>query len=135
MSEAVLSHSIGPLIVPFYPAIIMSMIMQAIYPIRPHSYRQEELVRTERLLDKWYIELPEHLRFDPSSPKFMSQPPHVLTLHMQYWCTVLLLHRPLCVGIFLPAYSRSHTRYSIRHLSNATNKGFVTFILSRDQRV
>lgn len=88
-------------------AIIMSMTIQAIYPIRPHSYRQEELASTEQLLDKWYIELPEHLRFDPSSLKFLSQPPHVLTLHMQYWCTVLLLHRPLCVGIL----HRLHTNF------------------------
>lgn len=71
--------------------------MQAIYPIRTHTFRQPEFVRIEQLLDKWYIELPEHLRFDASLPKYYTQPPPVLTLHMQYWCTVLLLHRPLYV--------------------------------------
>ena len=73
------------------------MIMQAIYPIRPHSFRQAEFVRLEQLLDRWYIDLPEHLRFDPTQPKYFTQPPQILTLHMQYWCTVLLLHRPLWV--------------------------------------
>ncbi|THH02019.1 hypothetical protein EW026_g775 [Hermanssonia centrifuga] len=87
-------------------SIILSMIMQAIYPIRPHSFRQTEFARVEQLLDKWFIELPEPLRFDPSSPKYLTQPPHILTLHMQYWCTVILLHRPF-----------------IRHLSNASSKG------------
>lgn len=87
-------------------SIILSMIMQAIYPIRPHTFRQTEFARIEQLLDKWYIDLPEHLRFDPSSPKYYSQPPHVLTLHMQYWCTVILLHRPF-----------------IRHLTTASSKG------------
>lgn len=76
-------------------AIILSMIMQAIYPIRPHSFRQTEFTRIEQLLDKWYLELPEHLRFDANTPKYSTLPPHILTLHMQYWCTVLLLHRPL----------------------------------------
>jgi len=84
-------------------SIILSMIMQAIYPIRPHTYRSAEFSRIEKLLDKWYIELPEHLRFDSSSPKYLTQPPQILTLHMQYWCTVILLHRPF-----------------IHHLTNST---------------
>lgn len=86
-------------------SIILSMIMQTIYPIRPHSFRQTEFNRIEQLLNKWYLELPEHLRFDANSPKYVTQPPHILTLHMQYWCTVLLLHRPF-----------------IRHLSSTGSK-------------
>lgn len=82
------------------------MIMQAIYPIRLHTFRQSEFTRIEQLLDKWYIDLPEHLRFDPSSPKYYSRPPHIFTLHMQYWCTVILLHRPF-----------------IRHLMATSGKG------------
>ncbi len=106
------------------------MTIQSIYPIRPHTFRHEELTRTEQLLDKWYIELPEHLRFDPSSPKYLSQPPHVLTLHMQYWCTVLLLHRPLCVpcAIIAPRSHFSHL-FSIRHLTNASSKGCVFSVI------
>lgn len=75
------------------------MIVQAIYPIRPHIFRTTEYSRLEKLLAKWYLELPDHLLFDPASAsaKQTLLPPHALTLHMQYWCTVLLLHRPLYV--------------------------------------
>lgn len=83
-------------------SIILSMIMQDIYSIRPKCDRQAEFSRFEKVLTKWYLELPEHLRFDPGHPKGFSPLPHVLTLHMQYWCTVLLLRRPF-----------------IRHLSDA----------------
>lgn len=75
-------------------SIILSMIVQTVYPIRRHAFRSSEYHRLEKLLDKWYFELPEHLQFDPASQKDTSLPPHCLTLHMHYWCTVLLLHRP-----------------------------------------
>lgn len=92
------------------PAIILSMIMQTIYPIRPHTFRQPEFNRVEQLLQKWYFDLPEHLRFDGhNTQKHATQPPHILTLHMQYWCTVLLLHRPF-----------------IQHITSANTKGWVT---------
>jgi hypothetical protein len=73
---------------------LLGRMFVAIYGIRPVSSRHTESMHFERLLDKWYIELPEHLRFDPGSLKTSLPQPHVLTLHMQYWCTVLLLHRP-----------------------------------------
>ncbi|KAF5384170.1 hypothetical protein D9615_003165 [Tricholomella constricta] len=73
---------------------ILSMIVQAIYAVRPTSSRHSESKFLEGLLDKWYHELPGHLRYDPGSTKRPTPPPHVLTLHMQYWCAVLLLHRP-----------------------------------------
>jgi hypothetical protein len=74
---------------------ILSMIVQAIYAVRPISSRHAESAVLEGLLDKWYIELPEHLRHEPCSSTHPVPLPHVLTLHMQYWCAVLLLHRPL----------------------------------------
>ena len=70
------------------------MIIQAIYAVRPVNSRHGESVFLEGILDKWLYELPEHLRYEPTSSKMVPLP-HVLTLHMQYWCTVLLLHRPL----------------------------------------
>ncbi|KAG6888363.1 hypothetical protein C0995_008950 [Termitomyces sp. Mi166 len=73
---------------------ILSLIVQAIYAIRPTSSRHSEAKFLEGLLDKWYIGLPENLRYDIGSIKRPTPPPHVLTLHMQYWCAVLLLHRP-----------------------------------------
>ncbi|KAK0469332.1 fungal-specific transcription factor domain-containing protein [Desarmillaria tabescens] len=73
---------------------IISMIVQAIYAVRPVSSRHAESVYLESMLDKWYLELPAHLQHDPVSLKHPVPLPHVLTLHMQYWCAVLLLHRP-----------------------------------------
>ncbi|KZT01624.1 uncharacterized protein LAESUDRAFT_663600 [Laetiporus sulphureus 93-53] len=75
-------------------SIILSMIMQCLYAIKLPPNRQAEFSRLEKLLSKWYLDLPGHLRFDPAAPKTPVPLPHILTLHMQYWCTVLLLHRP-----------------------------------------
>ncbi|TFK80053.1 hypothetical protein K466DRAFT_504549 [Polyporus arcularius HHB13444] len=75
-------------------SIVISEICQAIYSIRPSPNRPGELARLDSQLTKWLLELPEPLRYDPASPKNPPPPPHILTLHMQYWCTVLLLHRP-----------------------------------------
>ncbi|GLB40011.1 putative fungal specific transcription factor [Lyophyllum shimeji] len=73
---------------------ILSMIIQAIYAVRPVSSRHSESKFLEAMLDKWYLELSEHLRYELGSTKRPTPTPHVLTLHMQYWCAVLLLHRP-----------------------------------------
>jgi hypothetical protein len=77
-------------------AIILSEVIQCIYAVRSGAGRHSESIRLGALLDKWLLELPEHLRFDPSNWKKPHPPsPFILTLHMQYWCVVLLLHRPL----------------------------------------
>ncbi|KAG7451574.1 uncharacterized protein BT62DRAFT_942573 [Guyanagaster necrorhizus] len=73
---------------------IISRIIQAIYAVHPVSSRHAESVYLEGMLDKWYLELPIHLQHDPVSLKHPVPLPHVLTLHMQYWCAVLLVHRP-----------------------------------------
>ncbi|KAI9508265.1 fungal-specific transcription factor domain-containing protein [Russula earlei] len=74
---------------------ILSEVVQTIYAVRPGLGRHSESIRLGGLLDKWLLELPEHLRFGPSNRKKQHpMSPFVLTLHMQYWCVVLLLHRP-----------------------------------------
>jgi len=74
---------------------ILSEVVQAVYAVRPGPGRHSESIRLGALLDKWLLDLPEHLRFDPSNWKRPHPPsPFVLTLHMQYWCVVLILHRP-----------------------------------------
>jgi hypothetical protein len=79
-----------------FAANILSEVVETIYAVRPSQARHSESLRLGALLDKWLLDLPEHLRFDPSSWKKSHPPsPFVLTLHMQYWCVVLLLHRPL----------------------------------------
>nr|GAT58093.1 predicted protein [Mycena chlorophos] len=78
-------------------ATIVNQILQSIYALRPQGSRHAELVVLDGLLEKWRLSLPEHLQYDPAvrptSAADVPQPP-VLTLHMQYWCTVLLLYRP-----------------------------------------
>lgn len=64
------------------------------YSPRSISSRHSARASLESQLDKWHIELPESLRLDTGVEV---SPPHILTLHMQYWCAVLLLHRPLYV--------------------------------------
>ncbi|KAF8960867.1 fungal-specific transcription factor domain-containing protein [Flammula alnicola] len=74
---------------------ILSTIVQTIYAVRPVSSRHAESAVLEGLLDKWYLDLPDHLRYEPAGSAKQPTPlPNVLTLHMQYWCAVLLLHRP-----------------------------------------
>ena len=68
------------------------MIVQVIYAVKEVSSRQLEAVQLEQTLDRWYLELPAHLRYVQGG---FVPPANVLTLHMQYWCAVLLLHRPL----------------------------------------
>lgn len=85
-------------------AAILARTVQSIYTVSPVSSRHAKAIQLESALDKWRLELPEHLRFElrynsagnVKLPVGKSAPlPHVLMLHMQYWCTTLLLHRPL----------------------------------------
>ncbi|KAH8112249.1 fungal-specific transcription factor domain-containing protein [Phellopilus nigrolimitatus] len=73
---------------------ILAMIVQAIYAVKPVPSRHLEALQLERTLDRWYMDLPEYLCYDTSVKSASVPPPNVLTLHMQYWCAVLLLHRP-----------------------------------------
>jgi len=80
-------------------AMILSSIVQCIYAIRPEQTRISQFHALEEALDNWLLGLPEHLRYDPIAARFSGAParllpPNVLTLHMKYWCTVILLHRP-----------------------------------------
>ncbi|KAL5478360.1 hypothetical protein ACEPAI_2544 [Sanghuangporus weigelae] len=84
---------------------ILAMIMQAIYAVNPVSSRHFEALQLERTLDRWYMDLPEYLRFDTSVRSTNIPPPNVLILHMQYWCVVVLLHRP-----FIPRYVAMHQK-------------------------
>lgn len=81
-----------------YLAVIISQILEGLYSIKQAvSSRHREAARLEETLDKWLLALPDHLKVDINSIKNGAAPPapHILTLHMQYWNAVLLLHRPL----------------------------------------
>lgn len=94
------------------------MIVQSLYSIRTSasSARHTEAYELEKRLDKWYLDLPEFLRYDPSVRKLPIPPPHVMTLVMNYWTTVLLLHRPLYVFAFLTPVSSLTEVYSRRSI-------------------
>lgn len=100
---------------------ILSPILRSIYCSGTASYRHAELIRLESELDKWYHNLPGHLRFelrhDSSGnwhvPDGKSVPlPHILTLHMQYWCTALLLHRPFIRQVYMGNKKRGESSSS-----------------------
>ncbi|CAE6383563.1 unnamed protein product [Rhizoctonia solani] len=78
---------------------VLSRIVEALYSIRPGSTpRSAERAQLEEELEKWLLGLPVYLRYDITRGVLEGSgkvpPPHVLTLHMMYWCSVLLLHRP-----------------------------------------
>lgn len=70
---------------------LLGEVVTNLYSPRSISSRHSARASLESQLDKWHIELPESLRLDTGVEV---SPPHILTLHMQYWCAVLLLHRP-----------------------------------------
>ncbi|KAG9125869.1 hypothetical protein FRC07_005834 [Ceratobasidium sp. 392] len=79
---------------------ILSHIVEGLYSIRPSNTgsRSAERIELEEQLEKWMLSLPDYLRYDIARGVVEGSgkvpPPHVLTLHMMYWCSVLLLHRP-----------------------------------------
>ncbi|KZT36275.1 hypothetical protein SISSUDRAFT_1050132 [Sistotremastrum suecicum HHB10207 ss-3] len=80
-------------------SILLGSIVQSIYAVKssPSITRTGEKMALEERLDKWYLELKSELRLDitkVAAEPDKCPPPHLFALHMQYWCTVLLLHRP-----------------------------------------
>lgn len=65
-------------------------ILENCYSIKGNS--ENTLSDLHKSVDKWSIDLPRHLKFTASSQHL--PPPHVLTLHTAFHCTLILLHRP-----------------------------------------
>ena len=77
--------------------MIITDIMDKIYPVQSSSGDTRRMFEElESRLNKWQIELPEHLRL-PTNDKRATVLPHILMLHIEYHAAVLLLHRALCV--------------------------------------
>ncbi|PVG01630.1 hypothetical protein CPB86DRAFT_871039 [Serendipita vermifera] len=75
---------------------ILGQIIESLYSVKQVvRSRHTEANRLEEILDRFYLDLPESLKcdFTNGAPAELP-PPHVLTLNMQYWNAVLLLHRP-----------------------------------------
>ncbi|KAF5385325.1 hypothetical protein D9615_001196 [Tricholomella constricta] len=75
-------------------SLISGAIVTNIYSIRhvPPSTRRAMFNEIESRLDRWYIGLPEALRYETTSRRTVP-PPHILFLHVRYWGAVLLLNR------------------------------------------
>ncbi|KIY49708.1 hypothetical protein FISHEDRAFT_72344 [Fistulina hepatica ATCC 64428] len=101
---------------------IMSMIIQHIYAVRPGPVFQNEVMHLESLLEKWLSNLPPHLRREPGQPHQIVPLPHVLVLHMQYWCAVLLLHRLFIHADAKSPLSDTSTERSLEFCTTATNR-------------
>ncbi|KAI9059123.1 hypothetical protein FKP32DRAFT_1580451 [Trametes sanguinea] len=59
------------------------------YSTSPRALRQQLYSR----LLQWALDLPEHLNYSATSTR-PCPAPHILAMHIQYWATVVLLHRP-----------------------------------------
>ncbi|OQE10694.1 hypothetical protein PENFLA_c081G09795 [Penicillium flavigenum] len=78
-------------------SLILNCILNKVYSERSSNRSSQELVTTLKALDTqlkaWHDELPEHLRFGPSTTQ-ITPPPHVLSLLALYNVLLILLHRP-----------------------------------------
>jgi len=75
-------------------AILVGEILTRVYPVRmsPYVSKSAILAELESRLDRWYIALPDNLRYDGANQRAIP-PPHILFLHIRYWGAVLLLNR------------------------------------------
>lgn len=75
-------------------AIIVGDVLTRVYPVRtsPHVSKRALLAELDSRLDRWYISLPDTLRYDVASRRAIP-PPQILFLHIRYWGSVLLLNR------------------------------------------
>ena len=75
-------------------------IIQAVYTERAaNSISFSTVSNSLLLLQKWYRQMPPHLKFEVPSP-----PPHkraVAFLHLQYWSTTMLLTRPFMLYLVI----------------------------------
>ncbi|KAH8924892.1 hypothetical protein BT69DRAFT_1332618 [Atractiella rhizophila] len=97
------SHSISCFNASGQLATLVSRIIVNIYAIRTRVLGQSSanlLSFFDQNLANWFLNLPPHLSFNPTSKKV--PPPHVLCLHAQFYCSLILLHRPFIPGQTVP---------------------------------
>ncbi|WVR04910.1 hypothetical protein IAU60_001922 [Kwoniella sp. DSM 27419] len=75
-------------------SVIMDRVITDIYADKgPNDRPGDHLDRLSNMLERWKVELPVEIAFDPASDQAVP-PPHVLSLHSVYYTLVTLLHRP-----------------------------------------
>ncbi|KAJ8523288.1 hypothetical protein ONZ45_g253 [Pleurotus djamor] len=72
-------------------SVILGDLISEIYPVRTGP-NWAALPKLEARLDNWFHNLPVPLRYDPSS-KRVTQPSHIIVLHIRYWGAILILQR------------------------------------------
>ncbi|GAA5843186.1 hypothetical protein JCM11251_001678 [Rhodosporidiobolus azoricus] len=80
-------------------AVIINRIISNIYAIRIRVLGQSSetlLSLLDQSLASWYLALPPHLQYNPAGTKI--PPPHILSLHLQFYSSLILLHRPFIPG-------------------------------------
>ncbi|SDA02837.1 BZ3500_MvSof-1268-A1-R1_Chr11-1g03181 [Microbotryum saponariae] len=80
-------------------AVVINRIIANIYAIRIRVLGQSSetlLSLLDQSLASWYLALPPQLVYSPASKRV--PPPHVLTLHLQFYSALILLHRPFIPG-------------------------------------
>ncbi|TFK47868.1 hypothetical protein OE88DRAFT_1728269, partial [Heliocybe sulcata] len=100
-------------------AAIVADIISVMYPIKVKSPLLPEtwnvMVNT---LHQWYSSLPLGLQYS-SSAALSNAPPHVVTLHVNYWYAMLMVHRAL-----LPKMERSTTSVRAQLLTRDSMQNF-----------
>ncbi|GAA5916517.1 uncharacterized protein JCM6883_005446 [Sporobolomyces salmoneus] len=80
-------------------AVIINRIISNIYAIRIRVLGQSSetlLSLLDQSLASWFLALPPHLAYNPASSKIPA--PHILALHLQFYSSLILLHRPFIPG-------------------------------------
>lgn len=86
-------------------SVLFSRIIANLYAIRVRVLGQNSetlLAHLDQALATWWLKLPAHLQYNSASKRV--PPPHVLTLHCQFYAALILLHRP-----FIPAQGSPRT--------------------------
>ncbi|GAA5966610.1 hypothetical protein JCM3765_005674 [Sporobolomyces pararoseus] len=95
-------------------AVIINRIISNIYAIRIRVLGQSSetlLSLLDQSLASWFLALPPHLTYNPASSKVPA--PHVLALHLQFYSSLILLHRPFIPGQNSPQSPGSFPSHSI----------------------
>ncbi|GAB7345960.1 hypothetical protein MBLNU457_4185t2 [Dothideomycetes sp. NU457] len=74
--------------------IVNDIILQLYGKTRP-SAMSAFVQKTRERLDAWWKATPRHLQIDVSNPPAFCPPPHILTVCLLHYATIILLHRPL----------------------------------------
>ena len=76
--------------------VITGEVLAKIYRVSRATALPSRALREQlhQRLRQWRLDLPENLDYSLKSSR-PCPPPHVLAMHIQYWASVILTHRPL----------------------------------------